>query len=892
MKYVVSFLVVLMSVSLFCQTVAQVGNYAISQQELSDEMNNFADRDDITYKQARQMALDNLINKYVLISYADENGIKVDAVELEAFFQKELGDLPRFQTDGQFSVAKYRTFLETPTGMKIKSEMESEILVNKTRTLIENNFNISDENLLRQFLLEKTEIDLGYAIIDVEDANITEPVSFAEAKHRFNKVRSQYESTDKVKLQFFIVFKADFWEEAKPLVQQKVAEVCATDSTLSPEDIAVLEKQFTTEETGKLAEEKALSLLECQRSGKETDYPLLETNYLEQNEIMGNLPAAIIGQAFDLPERVFNAPIDIGDAVLVFQVVDHKKFRKADQTVAAHTFWRDYTEEMKKHFTDYREYFDNHIDQFASDVAVVNIVEINNPPRFSSIPKAEFVENIRKDLQQNIDDQMQIRKILQDNGLKIEPKILYLENFENDNVRENVIVRMINKNSSFGFLPISDGLLFFQVLSFFPNYLPRYEDIREQLPNIIVLSHTDTTEFRAYYDDHLKDFYSPDSLKLGGVLFDIAAFADTLDFSVSDEELQDIYTNHLDSYYRKRSVKFDYIYVNNPEKANLIQNYLKSGISFQTLKFCFNEPYQLANSETVQYDDLPRVIRESLLRMLNGSIYQPVEYDGGWFILNKIKEFPDGIIPFSEIKPEIEKKLRLEEAKNAAYLAAKTIFDSTSYFSHLYKYFQDDQIFETPYQNADDDFAVLGSIKDYKRDLMRIWKNEKFSSIIRTKDGYAVVFVLQKHSASQQSFAQSLDDIESIFRAKNRFDNAKNFVNTIRDSIVAGADADQMLHFLGGWKRARNLSLTSRIPGVDFSRDIMSDILIRSEGYCSPVIPVNVNQLFFYFVERLEKPASTDFYEQKADYKNKYIEDGYNNWLNQYRVKLNIIVNE
>lgn len=888
MKFRILILIMSIGCALNAQIVARVGEYSISQKELSEEMNNFAEVEDLTYKQVRQMALDKLIEKYLLINYAHDNDIAVDEVELEAFFMRELGDLPRFQTNGNFSVAKYRAFLETENGQKIKSEMEKEILINKTRTLVKNSFNIADEQLLHQFLMDKIKIDLGYAIIDVEDANITDNLSLQDAKNYYLKNRSRYDTKKKVKLEFFLVFKDDFADSAFIAVQQRLQKFSQADSTLTPDDLEKLRSVFTLEETSERAYNLARQYLFQWANNQEIPLRKIETHYLEINEKMGNIPEKIIQQAFQMQKGEYSEPMDIGEAFIVFKVQDIKDFHNTNEIEVANQIWKDFRAEKENSFSDYREYYDNHIDKFFTDVAVVNIVDISEPPRFSSVSKPEFVEKMRSSIQQNIDDPYAVQKILKKNGLNVETKILYLNTFENTSIVENVIARMVNKNSSYGFLPTPDGLVFFQVLSYFPNYLPRFDDIREQLPNIIAIAQTDTTEFYRYFTEHKKDFFSPDSLQLGGVHFDVSAIADTLVLDINEDELRENYQREIDSYYRKRSVLFDFIFVSEKTKAEVILHNLQQGYPFSLLKFCFNENEALSNQQPVEYDQLPRVIRESLSRMLEGSIYQPVPYDNGWIVLNKIKEFPAGIIPFEEIKPELIEKIKWDLADKIAYSRAKAVFDSTSYFSHLFKFFDDSDIFETKYQNAEEDYEILGNLKEYKADLMRTWRNEKFSSIIPTANGYAVIYVLKKRPAANQTFEESLPAIEKIFAARSRFDQARKFVNVLRDSIMNGADPEELMLFFGGWRHADNLSLYSKIPGVDFSEDIMADVINRNEGYCSPVISINENQLLFYRIESYDKPNIKDFEANKENIRQNYIERRYNDWQSEYKAKLYI----
>jgi parvulin-like peptidyl-prolyl isomerase len=890
MKYFLCLALITFSIFLAGENVASVGNYLISSNELAEEMKNLSDNENLTYSRVRQMALDNLIEKYILMNYADENGISVDDAESQAFFVRELGDLPRFQTNGVFDSFKYQEFIRTPNGKSIIKEMKKEILVQKTRTLIENSFNASDNNLLRQFFLENTEIDLGYAIVNVEDANIPSSISLAETERLYHKNKKHFNKEKKVKLEFLLVFKDNFKAAVVHRVNDRLENAVEIDSTLTHLDLQKMHKVFEAEETSKLALQKATQLKDILSSGNKVFHPVLESGYLGINDSMGEIPNSLIKLAFQNRRRGYSEPIDLGEAFLVYKILDFKKFEVMDETISANEFWQQHLKSEMEFSSDYREYFDNHIDKFNINVAIVDMVDISKPPLFSSLSKEAFVENIRKQIQENIEDHNGVRKIIEQSGLEIDSKILYLETFKNETVVENVIANMINKNSTYGFLPTSKGLVFFQVISYFPDYLPQYKNIKDQMPLLVELAHTDTTDFRKYFESHKKDFMSPDSLRLGGVVFKTQVIADSLILEITEDELELIYRQNIDTYFHKRSVEFDFIFVPDELTARSVEKQAKAGVSFPILKFAFSQKYSLPARELIEFDDLPRVIRETLSRMLDNTFYQPIEYDNGWLILYKIKEYEAGIAPFDAMKKKLEKQLIWNEAERIANQKAQTIFDSTNYFSHLTKYFGPEQIFETNYQDADKSFKFIDSIKEYKKDLMRIWRNEKFSSIIPTKEGFAVIFVLRKHSAEKMSFEEALPQIESIFAAKNRYDKARDFVTTLRSSIINDANPDSLLLFFGGWLQAENLTLASNIPRVDFSKDIMDDILNREQGYCSPVIPISDKEMMFYFVERLKRPTNNEYYSQKDTYSQRFISSEYENWLRQYKAKVNVII--
>ena len=81
------------------------------------------------------------------------NNIFVSSEELDSFFIDQLGSVSRFQTEGLFDFDKYEQFKETENGKNILTEMEKEVLIRKAKTLIISQFNITDDVLLKEYII-------------------------------------------------------------------------------------------------------------------------------------------------------------------------------------------------------------------------------------------------------------------------------------------------------------------------------------------------------------------------------------------------------------------------------------------------------------------------------------------------------------------------------------------------------------------------------------------------------------------------------------------------------------------------------------------------------------------------------------------------------------------
>ena len=118
LKYYILILL-LLPVLLSAIPIASVEDKEITYEQLSAEMEELENRTELTYSQIREQALENLIEENLLIIYAESNNISVDALELDSFFMKHLGDHPLYLTNGIFDRSKYLDFKTTETGSAI-----------------------------------------------------------------------------------------------------------------------------------------------------------------------------------------------------------------------------------------------------------------------------------------------------------------------------------------------------------------------------------------------------------------------------------------------------------------------------------------------------------------------------------------------------------------------------------------------------------------------------------------------------------------------------------------------------------------------------------------------------------------------------------------------------
>jgi len=419
MKYILILVFLLSSSFVSAKVIAQVGTYKITSTELQKEMENYEDENQYSYSRIRQLALSNLIDKYVIKNYALEKRIYVDDSELEAFFVQQVGDLPRFQTNGYYDRNKFLEFRNTAEGRKILTAMKEEILVAKTRTILEKSFDVTEDKLLREYFMENTQIDLGYAIIDKQDVDFEIETSIEDFEWYYNNHKYSYNREEKIKLNIFVVLNEEFKETVKPIVSRRITAMILADSTINAENTAELRNELTKEEINRLTRQKALQMTELLQAGANISQQVVESSYLSRNDKLGKLPDIILNSAFELDEDQFSEPFHIGIGYLVLSVVDKKKFARKDDLTIANEIWREYIakETREKNNVILKHYFEDNFENFIVPAVVITKVEISSPSLFSSTSKEEYQQKIKYLLERNAEDEYLIARIVQDNKL-------------------------------------------------------------------------------------------------------------------------------------------------------------------------------------------------------------------------------------------------------------------------------------------------------------------------------------------------------------------------------------------------------------------------------------------------------------------------------------------
>ncbi|MDY6915062.1 MAG: hypothetical protein SVM86_01925, partial [Candidatus Cloacimonadota bacterium] len=741
--------------------------------------------------------------------------------------------------------------------------------------VVVNRFNVSDELLLKQYILENSNIDISYALMEVDDLNLPIKISPMNAFDYFENNRKKFLTPTKVNFKFMIIPFQNFSESVESEVKNEISTITTENATITSYYLDSLKTYLTEQKIREKTRQAARSNRNFWEQNLPTDFPIWESGFLSISDSLGNLPSHIVKKAFSLKQNEFSKPIEIENfGYIIIRNIAIKEPTPNELNNCRQEVWYSFVKNELASSVDKKTYYKKNVSSFNIPVAVVRII--------SNVPQTAEIE-----IKQNYHDLEKFRNIINKYNLDDEIKLIYLEKFKNENSVQDVIAKKILVEQYDDFINYQEYSIFYTTLSIFPQYLPDFNDIKDQIIIEEIQAPNFTQEdYLEYYEKNKTDFLGPDSLQLGGVYYHIEP--DTIKISL--EKSSKFYRNNEALFYRDDSVVFDYI-CTHKKKDNLI-SYLKNNADFEILKYCFNTNSDLPANELTAYSKLPKTISGVLKSLPENNFSNIIQHNGRWFIFFKKWEHKAGKLDFTSARTLIENQLKFKIADSLAYTNAKTVFDSTTYFGSIYKYANSNHIFKTKFRNATEEFEILGDISAYKKDLLQLWRNEKYASIINLKKGYSVVFLLRKKTGKQLSFQEALPQIKAIFLYQKKLDKASNYAEYLKELILQGDDPKKIFYFLGGWQRIENLDLNSELPGIKYSKTIIEDITKHESGYISPIIRIPETQLLIYRINSINKVSESEFKQNKEEYREEKIEENYNNWLKRYKDKHNIIIYE
>lgn len=919
------------------QVVARVGDYDITSDHLSQEIGFISRKPEyrgLSYLERREIALEQLINEQLLYLYALESRIEVTDQEVEQYFIAQFGDLPRFTTDGFFDRRKFQELKQTPEVRKILEELRRDLLITKTETILKDRFRYSDHQLLERYIIENSEIDISYAVIKEDEVNIPFFIHPFEAYGFYEENHEKYAFPDLYQIEFFIVpfdrYKDQFHvseEELNTYFEEieQISEVLRAEirETIREEKI----KSAAYHEADQLREKPFEQIKEETQVLSNVIYgdPFRSFNH-ESLFMRYNLMSIIKGMILN----EFSEPIETDYGYLVFRVIGIKSYPERLDYPLTKKIWQDFINFRMglEYREEYKEYYRANLNDFIIPAAHVTRLTINRDRIYEKFIVTDRQLRSFYELNRNLftveEQALTFRELMPvirdkyfkeemdrliewcrenifligydllpaetrelENGVIVSNELIYLEMITNQDTIRDLIGAKLSEDLSqqVGSIKYEQDTVFYRINSFFPAYLPRFEDVEEHLlRKAVIIQGEQEIDYQEYYTKHLNLFAAPDSLKLTGIFVPVRT--DTL--SVSEEEIRQYYLRNTERFFSDPQIEIEYIYLKDPylrrqQLLEEITGWLNDGVRLSLLQFSFGTELSYPQSEPFPQSTLPPLLFNVVNELNRGEVSAPIYYEEGWMIIRKKNDLPSRRLSFEEARRDLRQELLQKKGEEAAYQKARQFFIQVNSVRELRSLTDTTYVFLTEKKGVDSEFRVLGDISSYTHRLLNLRRNERLNTLFRSEKGFGVVFLLEKEINQFHPYEESLTEIKRLLSDDQKTSNAQNYARQLRELIVSGTDPDSLLFFLGGWKNESNLTFDDNIPKIEYSSLIIEDAIKRDVGEVSHVIRISNDEYAFYRVDRKREVAREAFQFTRDDYREYVADKEFREWLDQYR---------
>ncbi|MBW6515518.1 MAG: peptidylprolyl isomerase [Candidatus Cloacimonetes bacterium] len=933
------FILFAIHLSLSAQIVARVGDFEITVQQLSQEI-EYISRDDryeqLSYLERRDIALENLIYENLIYHYALESRIEVTDQELEGYFIAQFGDLPRFSTDGFFDMQKYQTLKNTPEVRKIMNELRRELIIAKTETILKSNFHYNDQILLERYINENTNIDISFVVIKEEDANIPFFINPLDAYAYYHKNRRQYPDPEYYQVEFFII-PHDKYSSQVTVMENEIDEYFMEIESLQDNLRDEIREQIRFEKSKRLAYDEALRTRHNLINNLFADVEMLETKMYGSE--FSNLNIESVFTRYELVQAIesinlneYSPIIETDHGFLVFRVTGKETISDQFNYSIARNVWQDFVKKSVSHEyqEQYRQFYHTNLSDFIVPAAHITRLSINkndlrNNLRTSDRLLRSFYENnlelftleernlsfrelrdtiIEKLLQKELEtlkdwcevniylvgyDMLPSEKKILSSGVIITNEVVFLELIPNqEEISEQVKSYLIRDiNTEVGSYETNQEMVYYRINSYFPAYIPSFEDVEDYLiKQLGIVSQDEQIDYQEYYVQHLNLFAAPDSLQLTGLYVPIVT--DTL--KIAEDEARQYYLAKMESFYSDPQTIVEYIYVLDPgaqhkDFVKQIIGWLDRQIPISLIQFCFGANLLFPQNEPFPTGELPSSIYQMLQGLAIGQREGPIYYDQGWLIIEKKGEIPARRKSYDTVREDLYDELLYNIADHIAYEKARQLFLDTNSIDDLTIVTDTLLIFTTEKRAVTDSFPPLADIIDYQQRLINLRRNEKLNTLYRDDNGYGVIFLKDKDVNQYYSYEESLPMISRLISDEQRATNAQNYITQLRELVIHDTEPDSLLIFFGGWHMATNLSINSTIPRIKYSYLIIDDAIKRNVGEVSHVIKISDNEYIFYRVDKKQRVDRDSFHHVRDHYREYIAELEFRKWLDQYRTR-------
>lgn len=282
------------------KVIAKIEGKSITLGEYEENLRKlsrvFARKGEIDERELKEKALNDLIEKYLLVAFAEKIGIKISEEEFIEYLSKhELFEKERNLERKRILEILKRNNIDP----KIFEEKEKlNLLALKAAKIIMDNVLLDETELQEEYKKEKGLVELSYMVFDPKTFEDKISIEKAELESIYEREKERYKEEDLYRLKYIVV-----------------------------------------DENGPLKEDKAyLDLLrekDIERYGKSKGLKVFDTGFLTEREIKERFKNLKVEEAIrDLRKGEISLPLREGGRFYIFELTDFEKGKPLKKEVA------------------------------------------------------------------------------------------------------------------------------------------------------------------------------------------------------------------------------------------------------------------------------------------------------------------------------------------------------------------------------------------------------------------------------------------------------------------------------------------------------------------------------------------------------------------------------
>jgi peptidyl-prolyl cis-trans isomerase D len=267
-------------------TVITLDDYRTSYNNLIEQVrqsfgNNLND-ELIQMLQLRKRALDQLIDKVLMLQAAEKLKLTVSDEELSEFIR----NIGAFQSAGAFDNRRYLNALSrnrlTPEEFEV--QQREALIIDKLQTLIFNSIKVSDSEVRQWYVWDNTQVDIDYLVLEPQrykDIKLTEE----EIRNYFDQNKESYKTDPSIKVRY-LYFKPEDYAAKVTIPEEDIRDYYENNSdefnipqSVEARHILIKADQNANAEQVESARKKAEEIFKLAKEGQ--DFAELARNYSE-----------------------------------------------------------------------------------------------------------------------------------------------------------------------------------------------------------------------------------------------------------------------------------------------------------------------------------------------------------------------------------------------------------------------------------------------------------------------------------------------------------------------------------------------------------------------------------------------------------------------------------